>query len=385
MRILIAPDSFKESLSALQVSKAIKSGFSKVFPQASYDLLPLGDGGEGTVESLAHVLKLTPQLTEVTGAFGELTQVTYALRDDMAVFEMADIVGLEKIPMGKRNPLNVRTHGVGELILHLIERGVKHILIGIGGSASHDGGIGMAAGLGVQFFDEDGKIVEAIGSSIGRITNFSTALLSPSLKGVQIELITDVDNPLCGPNGATFVFAGQKGLPLSDFDKVDSAMQSLYELINPDIIEHAGAGAGGGMAAGLVHFAGAEIRKGIDFVLDKLNFDEKVKKADLVIVGEGRMDRQSLAGKTPIGVARRTPKNIPIIAICGSLANDLPAFPIETIRAAFPIIAEIRDVQETLARAEENISRTAEQVARIVQLAKEVDNGPVQTDELLVL
>ncbi|HEP1788880.1 TPA: glycerate kinase [Streptococcus suis] len=368
MHILIAPDSFKESLSATKVAEAIKKGFSKVYPQAGYDLIPLGDGGEGTVESLMQALSLDGTQTWVTGPFGDKIKVSYAVKDDLAVFEMAEIVGLASIPHERRSPLFIKTQGVGELIVELVQNGVKRIFIGVGGSASHDGGIGMAAGLGVKFFNRAGKEVEAIGAHIGEIVSFSTEDMLVDLSQVSIDLITDVDNFLCGPQGATYIFAGQKGLASAEFEIVDKKMESFYKLVNPMLLDLAGAGAGGGMAAGLVQFAGARIQKGIDFVLDQLDFGNRVAQADLVIVGEGRMDAQSLAGKTPVGVARRTPAGIPIIAICGSLKDDLPEFPFENICAAFPIIASVESLEDTLQKAEKNLVRTAEQVARILQL-----------------
>ncbi|HEM2809543.1 glycerate kinase [Streptococcus suis] len=368
MRILIAPDSFKESLSAAEVAKAIKQGFSKVYPQASYDLLPLGDGGEGTLGSLTQALGLEKYQTEVTGPFGDRICVDYAMRDGLAVFEIAEIVGLASIPLEKRNPLLVSTRGVGELLVELVQKGANQFFIGIGGSASHDGGIGMAAGLGVKFYDSEGQELEAIGANLGKIADFSTEDMGLELSAVQIDLITDVDNLLCGPQGATYVFAGQKGLAAEEFDRVDEEMAAFYNSVNPEMLAVRGAGAGGGMAAGFVQFAGARIQTGINFVLDQLDFDKRVAEANLVIVGEGRMDAQSLAGKTPIGVARRTPIGIPVIAICGSLKDNLPDFPFENICAAFPIIASVESLEDTLQKAEKNLVRTAEQVARILQL-----------------
>ncbi|HFR3539179.1 TPA: glycerate kinase [Streptococcus suis] len=373
MRILIAPDSFKESLSAVEVAKAIKQGFAKVYPQASYDLLPLGDGGEGTLDSLTQALDLEKYQTEVTGPFGDRICVDYAMRDGLAVFEMAAIVGLASIPLEKRNPLLVSTRGVGELLVELVQKGVNQFFIGIGGSASHDGGIGMASALGFHFFNQSGQELEAIGANLGKIADFSQDDIGIDLSSVQIDLITDVDNPLCGPQGATYVFAGQKGLAAEEFDRVDDEMAAFYNSVNPEMLAVRGAGAGGGVAAGLVQFAGARIQTGINFVLDQLDFDKRVAEADLVIVGEGRMDAQSLAGKTPIGVARRTPAHIPIIAICGSLKDDLPDFPFENICAAFPIIAEVDDLENTLKKGEKNLVRTAEQVARILQLGGKLE------------
>lgn len=373
MRILIAPDSFKESLSAADVAQAIKKGFSKVYPEASYDLLPLGDGGEGTLDSLTQALGLERYQTEVSGPFGDSITVSYAMRDSLAVFEMAEIVGLASIPLEKRNPLVISTRGVGELLVELVQNGAKQLCIGIGGSASHDGGIGMASALGFHFYDQSGQELETIGANLGKIADISREGIDIDLSSVQIDLVTDVDNLLCGSKGATYVFAGQKGLAAEEFERVDKELAAFYNFVNPAILTLAGAGAGGGMAAGLVQFAGARIQKGIDFVLDQLDFDHRVAKADLVIVGEGRMDAQSLAGKTPVGVARRTPAGISIIAICGSLKDDLPDFPFENICAAFPIIASVDSLENTLKHAEKNLIRTAEQVARILQLGGEMN------------
>lgn len=368
MKIVIAPDSFKESLSASEVASSIKRGMNRVFPEAVFDEIPVGDGGEGTLSVLMDYLDLENHRAQVTGPFGRPIQVTYARRGELALFEMAEIVGLAMISPEKRDPLTIDTRGIGELIVQLAEKGVRQMIIGVGGSASHDGGIGMAAGLGYQFFDQEGQEVVPLGQHLGKIAAVSDARVPAILQQVSIQIVTDVTNPLCGENGATYVFSAQKGLPSEQFAQVDADMQAFYQLIAPEMLHIQGAGAGGGMATGLVAFAGGEIVSGIDFVLDQVQFDQRVADADLVIVGEGRMDAQSLAGKTPIGVARRTPTGIPVIAICGSLKSDLPDFPFENICAAFPIIAEVETVERTLEKAEENLLRTAEQVARILQL-----------------
>ena len=190
------------------------------------------------------------------------------------------------------------------------------------------------------------------------------------MKEVEIEILTDVDNPLCGERGATIVFGGQKGLAPLLFSQVDQAMADFYQLVDPQVIDMDGAGAGGGMAAGLVAFAGGKIVSGIETCLDLLDFDDRVKKADLVVVGEGRMDRQSLAGKAPVGIARRTPDGIPVLAICGSLADDLPDFPVENIQAAFPIIARADSLDRILEQAEQNLIRTARNIGNLLKMKK---------------
>ena len=366
--ILIALDSFKESLSALDAAKAIQRGFKKALPNATFDLMPIGDGGEGTLETLTDGLHLRRDSHIVTGALGQPVEAHYATNGQLAVFEMADICGLEKVPLDKRNPLTLTTKGVGEMIGHLVDLGIKEIMIGVGGSSTNDGGIGMAAGLGYRFFDESGQEVAAVGDNLGNIVRFFRDSNSPDLSQVTLTIITDVTNPLCGPKGATYIFAGQKGLPKTDFAHVDKAMEQFYRQSFPELLDLAGAGAGGGMAAGLVAFAGGKIISGIDAVLDVLDFDRRVQAADLVIVGEGRMDQQSLSGKAPVGVARRTPKGTPVIAICGSLKDDLPDFPVANIQAAFPIISGVDSLEKTLAKAPQNLERTAQNIGNLLAL-----------------
>lgn len=267
MRILIAPDSFKESLSAKEVALALKLGFEKALPDTEFDLMPIGDGGEGTLDALAENLNLEKKSIEIPHAYTSDGSVSFASNGQTAIFEMAAICGLEQIPKDKRNPLALTTQGVGELIVHLVQSGIRDFIIGVGGSATNDGGIGMAYGLGYRFYDSQGQELEPIGANLGLIKKVSSKN-KIDLSGVTIHLITDVDNPLCGQDGATYVFGGQKGLAPSQFKKVDQDMTQFYENFAPEVLKLAGSGAGGGMVAGLVAFAGAEIKSGIDFVLD---------------------------------------------------------------------------------------------------------------------
>ena len=370
MHILIAPDSFKESLPAADVAEAIKTGFSQAQPDATFDLLPLGDGGEGTMAALTVALGLTAFSQTVTGPFGKPVQMSYARKGDLALFEMADLVGLAAIPLEKRKPLLLETRGLGELILSLAQDGVRRILIGVGGSATVDGGIGMAAGLGYEFFDQNHHRLRPIGSSLERVASISSEKVPEILKSLEIQVLTDVTNPLCGPDGAVYVFGRQKGLPDLLFPAADQAMKDFYQLANPAVFALTGAGAGGGMGAGLATFAGGRLVSGIDSCLDLLEFDLRVQKADLVIVGEGRLDKQSLAGKAPVGVARRTPEGIPVIAVCGSLAADLPAFPRANIQAAFPILQTVGSLEAALAQTRDNLIRTAQNIGNLLQIKK---------------
>ena len=368
MKVLIAPDSFKESLTAPQVAQALKTGFAQALPQAEFTLLPIGDGGEGTIAALNANLQFTAKSAKVTGPFGDQVQMPYWQKGQQVMFEMADLVGLADIPFEKRDPLMIQTRGIGELLVQLAEAGIKEVFVGVGGSASHDAGIGLAAGLGYRFLDQKGQELPALGQSLGKVHQVLDNQVPASLANLKVTVLTDVTNPLCGPEGAAYIFAGQKGLPKDRFASVDQATAHFYKLINPNIIQQERAGAGGGMAAGLATFLSGQLVSGIDRSLDLLDFDNLVQDVDLVVVGEGRLDRQSLAGKTPIGIARRVPAGIPVLAICGSFADDLPDFPVENIQAAFSILHKISDVQTAMAGTEQNLITSAAHIGRLLSL-----------------
>ena len=370
MKIVIAPDSFKESLPASEVAKAIKRGLQKALPESECLLLPVGDGGEGTVDVIKSALGLEEHTTQVTGPFGDEVQMPYVYIETLALFEVADLIGLAKIPIEKRNPLKIQTKGIGQLILHLIEHGMKEIYIGVGGTSSNDGGIGIASGLGYQFYDKNGDELLDIGQSLFKITDILKEKVISIPSDVRIKILADVTNPLCGLQGATYTFGKQKGLNPAQFQKVDDAIENFYHKVAPEMLKLDGAGAGGGIAAGLCAFAGAEIVSGIQTCLDIINFDKNVADADLVIVGEGRLDSQSLSGKAPIGVAKRTPDGVPVIAICGSLAEDLPPLPFENVIAAFSILEKSEPLEDSLKNAAIYLEDTAANIGQILALKK---------------
>ena len=250
----------------------------------------------------------------------------------------------------------------------MIDQGIKDIYVGVGGTASNDGGIGIASGLGYQFYDKNGIVLQANGQSLFEISEILDSRVRHIPDDIQIKILADVTNPLCGPHGATFTFGKQKGLDPSKFQKVDAAIKNFYSKVAPEILKLDGVGAGGGIAAGLCAFAGAEIVSGIQTCLDLINFDQKVVNADLVIVGEGRLDSQSLAGKAPIGVAKRTPRGVPVLAICGSLSEDLPPLPFENIVAAFSILEKSEPLADSLKKAAVYLENTAASIARIMSL-----------------
>jgi len=380
MRFLIAPDSFKESLSAQRVAEAIKKGFEKQFPDALFDLLPVGDGGEGTADILATGLGLTDATAEVSAYHGGTAKVAYAADEQTALVEMAEVAGLENIPPEDRDPLKLSTKGLGELIRQLVNQGVKKIIIGVGGSATNDGGIGMAAGLGYDFFDAAGRLLEPVGANLGKVASFTADRVPENLKDAELIVVSDVTNKLCGPLGATYVFGPQKGLPEERLREVDDAMYSFYTLVSPETIHEPGSGAGGGMAAGLRAFASGTIVSGIDYVLDSLDFDRRAARADVIIVGEGKMDGQSFKGKAPVGIAERVPEGKLVIAICGSLGDGLDDLSNYGIHAVFPTLSRIAPWEDIRADTEKNVRRTSENIAALIKAAGLLAAKGVLTD-----
>lgn len=370
MKILIAPDSFKECLPAKEVAEVIAEGFRQSLLDVETVTCPVGDGGEGTVDAISYSLGLKEAFTLVTGPFGEPVVMRYVEKDSLALFEVADLIGLVKIPVDQRRPLDLETRGIGELICFLIKQGKKEIYIGVGGTATNDGGLGLAVGLGYQLYDREGKQLKACGQSLLKCDSIRKEKAIKIPVDVQIHILADVSNPLCGLDGATYIFGKQKGLSPTMFDKVDQAIYSFYEKNCPSVLTQAGMGAGGGLAAGLCAFAHARIVSGIETCLELIDFDSKVANADLVIVGEGRLDHQSLSGKAPIGVARRTPKGIPVIAICGSLADDLPSLPFENIVGAFSITKHPDSLDQLLKNARENLLFTARNIGNLLSIEK---------------
>ena len=371
MKIVIAPDSFKESLTAEEVAKAIKRGFEQSIADVECLLCPVGDGGEGTVDAIRHSLELEEKWQEVTGPFGLKEAMRYFQKNQRALFEVADLVGLGKIPHEKRNPLHIQTQGIGGLICHLIDQGMKEIYIGVGGTASNDGEICIATGLGYRFYDKKGEELPACGQTLLEFDSVFKDELYRIPEDVKIRILADVESPLCGHQGATYTFGKQRGLDSGLFERVDLAIQRFYEKFSPSTLSLKGAGAGGGIAAGLCAFAEASIVSVIDTCLDLIDFDKRIEDADLVIVGEGRLDSQSFAGKAPIGVAKRTPNGVPVIAICGSLANNLPPLPFENIEAAFSILEKSEPLEDSLKKASLYLEHTAANIGRLLNLRKD--------------
>jgi len=375
MKIVLAPDSFKESLSALQVAESIERGFKQVLPNAEYVKVPMADGGEGTVQSLVdatggRIIKKT-----VTGPLGEAAEAFFGIlgNEKSAVIEMAAASGLHLVPATKRNPLLTTTRGTGELIAAALEYNVNHIIIGIGGSATNDGGAGMAKALGARFLNSNGQEIAEGGGALSDLAAIDLSSLDSRLAHVKIEVACDVDNPLIGPKGASAIFGPQKGATPEIVNQLDENLAHYAEIIEKDlgvkIADVPGAGAAGGLGGGLLAFMQAELSRGVDIVMEAAKLSDIIAGADLVITGEGKIDGQTIFGKTPIGVAKTAKKHgVPVIGIAGNVAGDSDAVHEYGIDAIFSIVPGAVSLQEAFLHADKFVERTARNIAAVWQL-----------------
>ncbi|EHK8984857.1 glycerate kinase [Vibrio vulnificus] len=370
MKIVIAPDSYKESLTAMDVAIAIEKGFKQVLPDAQYVKLPMADGGEGTVQSMVDATGGTIIEHTVSGPLGQPVCGFFGLLGEgkTAVIEMAAASGLHLVTPAQRNPLITTTFGTGELIKAALDHGVEHIIVGIGGSATNDGGIGMAQALGIKLLDAQGNALGHGGGELAKLATIDCSQLDPRLAQVRLEVACDVDNPLCGTKGASAVFGPQKGATPEMVKILDENLAHYAAIIKQqlgaDVRDMAGAGSAGGMGAALLGLLNAELRPGIEIVMDAVHLDEIVADADLVITGEGRIDSQTIHGKTPIGVARTAKKHgLPVIGIAGCLSADCGVVHEHGLDAVFAVVNRSVDLPTALAEAAENVELTARNVA----------------------
>lgn len=377
MKIVIAPDSFKESLTAEEVSAAIARGLRTVFSDAEIVEVPLADGGEGTVQALVAATGGRIIEKKVTGPLGNSVTAFFGILGDgkTAVIEMAAASGLHLIPLEKRNPLFTTTKGTGELILAALNEGVDHIIIGLGGSATNDGGSGMAQALGARLLDQDGKDLPPGGGFLRQLEKIDISRLDPRLTRVKFEVACDVTNPLLGEKGASRTYAPQKGATAEMVEVLEQNLARYASILvrdlGKDVAAIPGAGAAGGLGAGLLAFLDVELKRGIDIVIAATKLEEKIKDARLVITGEGKIDGQTISGKTPIGVARLAKKyDIPVIAICGSIGHDAQSVYEHGIDAIFSILPEISALDVALEKAAEYLENTAHNLAVLINLAR---------------
>ena len=377
MKVVIAPDSYKGCLSALEVAKAMERGVLSVFPSAEVRKIPIADGGEGTVAALVTATNGQLRQAEVTDPLGNKISAHWGVLGDgrTAVIEMAAASGLPLVPKEKRDPRVTTTYGTGELIKAALAEGLAKIIIGIGGSATNDGGTGMARALGVRFLDAAGQEVAAGGGSLAEICQIDTTGLDPRLKNTEIVVACDVDNPLCGTRGASAVFGPQKGATPEMVQKMDAGLAKYAscarQATGRDVAEKAGAGAAGGLGAGLMFFTPAQLKPGVEIVLDAVGFSDIVRDADFVITGEGRTDFQTAFGKAPVGVAKVAKTHgAPVFCISGGLGEGADDVLAQGIDAVMSICDRPLSLEECMAAGAQLIEPAAARLSRIVMAVR---------------
>ncbi|TKB56548.1 glycerate kinase [Ferrimonas aestuarii] len=378
MKIVIAPDSFKECLTALEVAQQIELGFTTVFPQAEFIKVPVADGGEGTVQALLDATGGDAIKVSVHGPLGIPVTASYGLIEQdgqpTAVIEMAAASGLDLVPLEKRNPLITSSYGTGELINDALNRGVRRFILGLGGSATNDGGAGMAQALGFGFYDAKGLPLAPGGEVLSALCHVDTTNVHPALSQASFQVACDVDNPLCGPQGASTIFGPQKGASAAMVTTLELALQHYGDVVTQhgfgDERQTPGAGAAGGMGFGALTLLNASLKPGIDIVIDTVKLEEKLKGASLVITGEGRLDSQTLRGKTPMGVAKCAAKHqIPLIGIAGSVSSDANVLLEHGFSALFSITPGASDLRPLLNNAADNLKATSVNIAAALRIS----------------
>ena len=378
MKFVFAPDSFKGTLTSLQVTKILTREARKVFGDVTTVSVQIADGGEGTLETLVDQTKgeyirqlvLDPLGREIESGFGKLYEST-------AIIEMAKASGLPLLKKEERNPLRASTYGTGQLIRAALDQNFKHIYIALGGSATNDGGMGALAALGVRFLDDDGAELKPAGENLIHIRDLDTTGLHPGVAGCEFTLICDVKNPLVGADGATHVFGRQKGATDGMLEELEKGMLQYASVVeskyNVEIRNIPGGGAAGGIGAALHFFLHAQIKPGIETVLDMLHFDELLEGADLVVTGEGKLDWQSAFGKVPSGVGLRCKqKNIPVVALVGAIgrnASDIYDYGIDTV---FTSVSSVTSEEEVMAHAQEMLEDAANRMFRCIQVGMKI-------------
>lgn len=371
---ILVPDSFKGTLSAIEVCNIMKSSIKNLYKDANIISVPVADGGEGTVDAFLYALGGEKKSIWVSDAFNEQKILAYyaMLKDDIAVIEMAACAGLPLVK-NRLEPDKTTTFGVGELIIDAVNSGAKKIILGLGGSATNDGGCGMAAALGVKFKDEQDQEFIPTGGTLSQIYKIDMNNIYPKIKDVEFISMCDVDNPLCGKLGASAVFAPQKGADEDMVKLLDEGLAYLAKIIKRDlhieVKDIKGAGAAGGLGAGSIAFLQSKLTKGIDVILDTIKFDELVSKADIVFTGEGKFDSQSLHGKVVMGVANRSQKyKTPVIVVTGAIGENIQEVYNKGITAIFSINKEPMEFSKSALKSKENMILTMENILRLLKI-----------------
>ena len=372
-KYVVAPDSFKESMTAKEVCDAMVKGIKKADSAAEVIKVPMADGGEGTVDSLVDATNGQRVIVEVTGPLGNKISAYYGILGNgtTAVIEMAKASGLEIVEKKKRNPMITTTFGTGELIRHALDHNVKEIIIGLGGSSTNDGGSGMAQALGAKLLDQNNNQISFGGGNLDKLDKIDISNLDSRLQDVKIILASDVTNPLIGKDGASRVFGSQKGATPEMVEKLENNLQHYAKIIksdlNKDVASVSGAGAAGGLGAGLMAFTTCKMRQGVDIAIEVTKLEEKVKSADYVFTGEGGTDFQTKFGKTPYGVAKLGKKyHKPVISLAGYLGEGIDSLYSEGFTAIFGIIPGACDLSTALKNGPSNVARTTENIVRLL-------------------
>lgn len=379
MKFLFASDSFKGTLSSDQTIELLTKAAEEVFGSCETSGVPVADGGEGTTDAVVKARSGEIITVPVHGPLMEMEQGFYGrLSDTEAILEMAAASGLPMVPEEKRNPLNTTTYGTGELLKAALDAGYTEIAIAIGGSATNDGGMGFASALGIRFLDQEGNVLEGRGENLEKVAHIDMSGLDPAVQKAHFTVMCDVTNPLCGPNGATYTFGKQKGGTPEILDRLEKGMQNYRDVIirefgiNPDEIQ--GSGAAGGLGAALKVFLHAEMKSGIETVLDLIDFDARLEGVDLVVTGEGRTDWQSCFGKVMQGVGDRSAKHqVPVAALCGGLGPDYEKIYAHGIRSIMTTVDGPMPLKEALDNASELYYKGAIRMFRFLQTGMQMN------------
>ncbi|MGX6429316.1 glycerate kinase family protein [Levilactobacillus yonginensis] len=376
MKIVIAPDSFKGSLTAKQAAEAIHTGLQRVFPDADYEVVPMADGGEGTVQSLVDATQGTFKHADVLNPLGQTVSAEYGLLGDQrtAVIEMAAASGIQFINDATKNPLVTTTYGTGQLMLDAMHHGAQEIVIGIGGSATTDGGQGMAEALGVKFLNAAGEPIKRGGGGLAELASIDVSAVDPLVAQTKIRIASDVTNPLVGPKGSAAVFGPQKGatpemVPILDANLAHYAA-IIKQTLGKDLADYPGAGAAGGLGAGLLAFTRSQMEKGVEIVVRETHLKERAVGADLAFTGEGAIDFQTQYGKTPMGTAQAVKAASPhakVIGVAGNVGEGIDQLYDLGIDAIFGILPGVVDLPTAIQTGQANLARTAENIARVIK------------------
>ncbi|EST51829.1 glycerate kinase [Brevibacillus panacihumi W25] len=374
MRVVVAPDSFKGSISARDLCAAARRGIHAVDPEIEVIELPLADGGEGTVENMVYSTKGQTRLVQVNDPLGRPIRAVYGILGDDAtvIIEMAQASGLPLLRPDERNPLITSSFGTGELIVHALNEGYRKFIIGLGGSATNDGGVGMLKALGASFYDQDDVLLPKGGASLEKLSYMDLSGLDKRLQESTFTIASDVNNPLCGANGASAVFGPQKGATPEMVQRLDMALSRFADVVEKqlgvDVRHLPGSGAAGGMGAGLLAFLHAEFKSGIELVMDAIQFEQNIQAADLIITGEGKLDEQTMAGKVIAGVCKKAkPYQIPTIAICGGMELTSEQMDEIGLLAGFSIVPKPCSLDEAMEQAEGWVQERVEQIIRFMK------------------